>query len=232
MNTKRPNIVVVDHYDSFTYNLVVLLRRIGAEVHVVRTDAKVEDIERLSPTHIVLSPGPGHPSEVRLFKEVLAYFITRVPILGVCLGFQAIAEYFGALVREAPTMMHGKISKVVHCGQGIFDGVDGNPLSVCRYHSLCAVQTDSSRTKLLETAWSEDGVIMAIQSTEHKSVVGVQFHPESLFTEEGSKLLQNFLLLEVKPCASDVATFAVEERIPCGFGQAPRSPTPRTKGWG
>ncbi|MDO8620626.1 MAG: aminodeoxychorismate/anthranilate synthase component II [bacterium] len=225
-------VVVVDHFDSFTYNLVVLLRRIGAEVHVIRTDASIEAIERFSPTHIVLSPGPGHPSEVWLFKEVLAHFITRVPILGVCLGFQAIAEYFGAEVVEAPTMMHGKISKVMHSGQGIFEGVNGNPLSVCRYHSLCAVQTDSSRAKLLETAWSEDGVIMAVQSTEHKSVVGVQFHPESLFTEEGSKLLQNFLSFEVRPRSSVVAKPAVEERVPCGFGQAPRSLIRGTRGWG
>lgn len=225
-------VVVVDHFDSFTYNLVVLLRCIGAEVHVVRTDVTIEAIERLSPTHIVLSPGPGHPSEVRLFREVLAHFITRLPILGVCLGFQAIAEYFGAKVVEAPTMMHGKISKVTHSGQGIFEGVNGNPLSVCRYHSLCAVQTDSSRTKILETAWSEDGVVMAIQSTEYQSVVGVQFHPESLFTEEGSTLLKNFLSLEVKPHSSVIAKPLVKEKVPCGFGQTAWSPTQKTQEWG
>lgn len=192
---KKPTlrVVVIDHYDSFTYNLVVLLRILGAKVFVLRTCASIDEIRRLHPTHIVLSPGPGHPSEVLLFQEVLRTFKEHTPILGVCLGLQAIGLYFGASVGKCREVMHGKISAVRHNGKGIFRDIVCNPFWACRYHSLAIVKESIQSETLLETAWSDDGTIMGVESVEYPHIVGVQFHPESHFTECGMTMLENFL---------------------------------------
>ncbi|MBI3305864.1 aminodeoxychorismate/anthranilate synthase component II [Candidatus Nomurabacteria bacterium] len=192
-------VVIIDHFDSFTYNLVVAFESLGATVQVFRTDTNIEAVERANPTHIVLSPGPGHPKDVLLFEKVLAHFKGRVSILGVCLGHQAIGLHFGAAVdRFGEAVMHGKTSAVVHNGVGIFHGVP-NPLTVCRYHSLAILKESFDTNVLCVTARSEnDGTIMAVQfNSWNHIVVGVQFHPESLFTEFGSVMLENFLKMEV-----------------------------------
>ncbi len=191
-------VVVLDHYDSFTYNLVVFLEKLGASVIVLRTDASLDEIKRYNPTHIVLSPGPGHPKDVPLFQEVIEYFKIHIPILGVCLGHQAIGLNCGAEVEKSSAIMHGKVSSVTHNGVGIFQGIL-SPIKVCRYHSLAIVEKSIPRGTLIITARSEDGTIMSVESKKHSNVIGVQFHPESLFTEHGSALLQNFLKMEVRP---------------------------------
>ena len=193
MKKPTPRVVVIDHYDSFPYNLAVLLRILGAKVSVLRTCASIDEIFRLHPTHIVLSPGPGHPSEVSLFQEVLGAFKEHVPILGVCLGLQAIGLHFGASVGKCKEVMHGKISVVKHNGRGIFRNIACNPFGTCRYHSLAIVKESIQSGTLLETAWSDDGTIMGIESLAYPHVVGVQFHPESHFTAYGMAMLENFL---------------------------------------
>ena len=189
-------IVVLDHFDSFTYNLVTAFERLGATVQVFRTDTDIRRVADARPTHLVLSPGPGHPRDVSLFAQALSEFKERVPILGVCLGEQAIGLHFGAEVGLAPVPMHGKTSLVFHRGEGLFEGIPPSPFKVSRYHSLMVNAKRLDPKRLAITADCKDGTVMAIQSVKYPTVMGVQFHPESLFTEHGEKLLDNFLKIQ------------------------------------
>ena len=184
-------VLMVDNYDSFTYNLVQYLGELGEEVRVVRNDElTVEEIASLRPARIVLSPGPCTPNEAGVSLELIRRFADEVPILGVCLGHQAIGQAFGGRVVHARTLMHGKTSPIHHDGQGVFKGLP-SPYTATRYHSL-AIERDSCPDELEVTAWTEDGEIMGVR---HRSlpVEGVQFHPESILTEHGHALLRNFL---------------------------------------
>jgi para-aminobenzoate synthetase component 2 len=184
-------IVVIDNYDSFTYNIVQYLRELGALVFVSRNDKiTIGEIEKLNPTHLLISPGPCTPNEAGISMEAIRHFAGRIPILGVCLGHQAIGQVFGAKVVKAKKMMHGKTSKLYHDGSGLFEGVP-NPFTATRYHSLI-VEPDSLPDCLTVTAKTEDGEIMAMRHKE-LDVVGVQFHPESILTEGGMKMLENFV---------------------------------------
>jgi len=185
-------ILVVDNYDSFTYNLVQLLSALGGEVRVERNDALTADEAlALAPTGIVISPGPGTPADAGISSDVVrAAAAARVPLLGVCLGHQVISEVFGATVCRAPRPVHGKTDEVSHDGTGIFAGLP-NPFTATRYHSLC-VQADTIAAPLRATAHTPDGVVMGV-SHEELPIFGVQFHPESVLTPEGAKLLANFL---------------------------------------
>jgi para-aminobenzoate synthetase component II len=185
-------ILVVDNYDSFTFNLVQYLSELGAEVKVFRNDAiDVEGIETLRPDALVLSPGPCTPNEAGVCVPAVRRLSGRLPILGVCLGHQSIGHAFGATVARASQPMHGKASTITHEGTGLFRGIDAH-MRVGRYHSL-AIQRDTVPSSLRVTAVSEDdGEIMAVAHREHPTV-GVQFHPESVLTPEGKRLLSNFL---------------------------------------
>ncbi|MDH3318384.1 MAG: aminodeoxychorismate/anthranilate synthase component II [Betaproteobacteria bacterium] len=184
-------ILVLDNYDSFTYNLVQYLGELGAEVKVVRNDElSVAEVEALSPERIVISPGPCTPNEAGISLELVARLAGTVPILGVCLGHQAIGQAFGGKVVRAQQVMHGKVSRIRHDGRGVFAGVPDEFVAT-RYHSL-VVERSTLPAALTVTAQSEDGEIMGLR---HRSlaVEGVQFHPEALLTEHGHRMLENFL---------------------------------------
>jgi anthranilate synthase/aminodeoxychorismate synthase-like glutamine amidotransferase len=186
-------ILVIDNYDSFTYNLVQYLGELGAHLEVVRNDqTTVEGIERKIPERIVISPGPKTPSEAGICLEVIQAFAGRLPILGVCLGHQAIGQAFGGRVIRAPELMHGKTSEIRHDGKTIFQGLP-NPFPATRYHSLI-VERPSLPACLEISATTSDGLIMGLRHKEMK-VEGVQFHPESVLTDAGKQLLSNFLRL-------------------------------------
>jgi anthranilate synthase/aminodeoxychorismate synthase-like glutamine amidotransferase len=184
-------IVLIDNYDSFVYNLARYVGELGYERRVIRHDAiSVEALRELRPSHIIISPGPGAPQQAGISLAAIQALADEVPILGVCLGHQAIGEAFGGCVVRAQRPMHGKASEVTHEGEGIFRGLP-SPLRVGRYHSLI-VEPDSVPETLRVTAWSAEGEIMALQ---HRSlpIFGVQFHPESVLTDCGYRLLSNFL---------------------------------------
>jgi len=184
-------ILVLDNYDSFTYNLVQYLGELGAEVKVVRNDElSVDEVEALAPERLVISPGPCTPNEAGISLELVARLAGKVPILGVCLGHQAIGQAFGGRVVRARQVMHGKVSRIRHDGRGVFAGVPDEFVAT-RYHSL-AVERSSLPATLQVSARSEDGEIMGLR---HRSlaVEGVQFHPEALLTEHGHRMLENFL---------------------------------------
>jgi len=184
-------ILVLDNYDSFTYNLVQYLGELGAEVKVLRNDEMtVEAIEALGAERVVLSPGPGTPNEAGVSLALIGRLAGKVPILGVCLGHQAIGQAFGGRVVRAQRVMHGKVSRIRHDGKGVFGGVPAD-FAATRYHSL-AVERASLPAALEVTAQSEDGEIMGLRHREF-AVEGVQFHPEALLTEHGHKMLENFL---------------------------------------
>jgi anthranilate synthase component II len=186
-----PRVLLIDNYDSFTYNLYQYLCELGAEVTVRRNDAiSVEEARMLKPDFVVISPGPGVPSDAGISIDLIRALAPTVPILGVCLGHQAIAEAFGSVIVRAPELMHGKASDIHHDGSGVFEGLP-TPFSAIRYHSLCAAP-ESVPDSLLVTARTQSGVIMAIRHREYP-VHGVQFHPESILTEHGKDLLRNFL---------------------------------------
>jgi anthranilate synthase component 2 len=187
-------LLMIDNYDSFTYNLVQYLGELGEDVRVVRNDElAVEDIERLAPARIVISPGPCTPNEAGVSLAAIARFAGKIPILGVCLGHQAIGQAFGGRIVHAKTLMHGKVSPIHHSGKGVFRGLP-SPFNATRYHSL-AIERESCPADLEITAWTEDGEIMGVR---HRSlaVEGVQFHPESILTEHGHAMLRNFLTQE------------------------------------
>lgn len=184
-------ILVIDNYDSFTYNLVQYLGELGADLKVFRNDKiTLADIERLHPEKIIISPGPGYPADAGISEELIKNFAGRVPILGVCLGHQAIGEVYGARVRKAARLMHGKTSLIYHNGKGIFKGLK-NPFEATRYHSLL-LERKSVPDLLSITAETKEKEVMALKHKKYE-VYGVQFHPESILTKEGMKLLGNFL---------------------------------------
>jgi anthranilate synthase/aminodeoxychorismate synthase-like glutamine amidotransferase len=184
-------ILVIDNYDSFTYNLVQYLGELGADLEVVRNDAlDVDGIAARRPEAIVISPGPGTPDDAGVSLEVIRRLGPTLPILGVCLGHQAIGQAFGATVARAGVQMHGKTSQIRHDGRGVFAGLP-NPFVATRYHSL-VVRRDTVPPELEITAWADDGEIMGIRHRRYP-IEGVQFHPESILTVEGKRLLANFL---------------------------------------
>ena len=184
-------ILIIDNYDSFTYNLVQYLGELGAEMRVVRNDAvSVDDVVAMRPERIVISPGPGTPNDAGISLDVIRRLGATTPLLGVCLGHQSIGQAYGATVARARTQMHGKTSEIRHESGGVFAGLS-NPFTATRYHSLVVLK-DTVTPDLEITAWSEDGEIMGLRHRHHP-VQGVQFHPESILTLEGKKLLANFL---------------------------------------
>jgi anthranilate synthase/aminodeoxychorismate synthase-like glutamine amidotransferase len=201
-------ILLIDNYDSFVHNLARYFQRLGQETRVVRNDAmNVEDMRRLRPAAIILSPGPCTPSEAGCSVEVVRELTGVLPILGVCLGHQTIAAALGGNVVRAKEPVHGRASLVRHSGQGIFSGLP-SPLTVGRYHSL-VVEEQSLPPDLVVTARTEDGVVMAIAHSRHP-VVGVQFHPESILTRGGYELLANFLRLAKLTTPPSLPSFATE----------------------
>ncbi|MEH6500092.1 MAG: aminodeoxychorismate/anthranilate synthase component II [Pseudoalteromonas distincta] len=189
-------LLMIDNYDSFTYNVVQYLGELGAEVKVIRNDElSIAEIEALQPERIVISPGPCTPNEAGVSVAVLRHFAGKLPILGICLGHQAIGQAFGGEVIRARQVMHGKVSPVFHENQGVFAGLN-NPLTVTRYHSL-VVRRDPLPDCLEMTAWTQhdDGSVDEIMGLRHREymIEGVQFHPESILTDQGHELLDNFL---------------------------------------
>jgi anthranilate synthase component 2 len=184
-------VLMIDNYDSFTFNLVQYLSELGAEVRVVRNDeVTVESIETMAPSHLVLSPGPCTPNEAGITLQTIERLAGRIPILGVCLGHQAIGQAFGGKVVRAPQPVHGKLTEMRHQGQSVFRGING-PFKATRYHSL-VVERQSMPESLSVTAETGDGLVMGLA---HKTlpVHGVQFHPESIASEHGHLMLKNFL---------------------------------------
>lgn len=191
-------ILVIDNYDSFTYNLVQYLGELGqqfqvaADLQVYRNDKiSLEEIRQLNPNAIVISPGPGRPEDAGISLEIIQELGPTVPILGVCLGHQSIGQVFGGKVISAPELMHGKTSPIFHANAGVFENLD-NPFTATRYHSLIIER--STCPEVLEiTAWTADDIIMGVRHRRYPHIQGVQFHPESILTESGKQLLQNFL---------------------------------------
>jgi anthranilate synthase/aminodeoxychorismate synthase-like glutamine amidotransferase len=184
-------IAMIDNYDSFTYNLVQYLGELGGEVRVFRNDAiTVDELAALAPSHVVISPGPGTPDDAGITLALIERLAGRVPLLGVCLGHQAIGQAFGGKVVRAGRVMHGKVSRIRHDRKGVFENIE-NDFIATRYHSL-VVERESLPACLAVTAQSEDGEIMGLR---HRglAVEGVQFHPEALLTEHGHRMLQNFI---------------------------------------
>ncbi|MGF1570774.1 MAG: anthranilate synthase component II [Nodosilinea sp.] len=200
-------IIVIDNYDSFTYNLVQYLGELGHDwpvaqaLQVFRNDQiSVEQLAALAPDGIVISPGPGRPEEAGISLEVIRQLGPTIPILGVCLGHQSMGQVFGGQVVAAPELMHGKTSLVHHTSQGVFAGLD-NPFQATRYHSL-VIDRATCPEVLDITAWVEDGTIMAVQHRQYPHLQGVQFHPESILTESGKQILRNFLMTLAVPVAA------------------------------
>ena len=184
-------ILLIDNYDSFTYNLYQYLCELGAEVEVARNDKiTLEQIERMAPEKIVISPGPCTPAEAGISNDVLRRFGAETPTLGVCLGHQCVGYAFGGTVGGAGEIMHGKMSLIHHTGEGVFAGLP-NPFEAIRYHSL-AVYRDDLPDELEITAWTDNGLIMGVRHKE-RPIEGIQFHPESIMTKVGKDLLKNFL---------------------------------------
>ncbi len=184
-------LLMIDNYDSFTYNLVQYFGELGQDVQVYRNDEiTIEEIEAKKPQFLVVSPGPCTPREAGISVPAIQHFAGKLPVLGVCLGHQSIGEAFGGKIIHAKTLMHGKVSPVFHNGTGVFKGLP-SPFNVTRYHSL-AIERESLPDCLEITAWTEDGEIMGVR---HKmlDIEGVQFHPESILTEHGHTMLENFL---------------------------------------
>lgn len=200
-------ILVIDNYDSFTYNLVQYLGELGkdlpiaAEVVVYRNDQiSLDQIRQLQPDGILISPGPGHPTESGISLDIIRELGASIPVLGVCLGHQGIGHVFGGKVTSAPELMHGKTSPIYHTGVGVFAGLD-NPFIATRYHSL--VIDRATCPEVLEiTAWVEDGTIMGVRHRDYPHIQGVQFHPESVLTHSGKQLLQNFLVSLKQPAVA------------------------------
>ncbi|MEB3226528.1 MAG: aminodeoxychorismate/anthranilate synthase component II [Synechococcus sp.] len=191
-------IIVIDNYDSFTYNLVQYLGELGQElpvaqqIEVYRNDKiSLEEIRAKRPDGIVISPGPGRPEDAGISLDVIKHLGQELPILGVCLGHQSIGQVFGGQIIGAATLMHGKISEIYHSNKGVFAGLD-NPFPATRYHSL-VINKNNCPACLEVTAWVDDGTIMGVQHRDYPHIQGVQFHPESILTTAGKQLLRNFL---------------------------------------
>ncbi len=191
-------IIVIDNYDSFTYNLVQYLGELGcqlpvaSEIQVYRNDKiDLEEIRQLQPDGIVISPGPKRPEDAGISCELIRQLGATLPILGVCLGHQSLGQVFGGKIVSAPMLMHGKTSEIYHTGVGVFQGLP-NPFTATRYHSL-VIERESCPDSLEITAWVEDGTIMGVRHRNYSHLEGVQFHPESILTSCGKQLLRNFL---------------------------------------
>ncbi len=186
-------LAVIDNYDSFTYNLVQYFGELGADVRVFRDDqVGVEDLARIHPAQLVISPGPGRPIEDGgISADAIRYFTGKIPVLGVCLGHQCLGAIYGGKVDRAPRLMHGKTSAVHHNGQGVFEGIP-SPFEAMRYHSLVVCEPIPGELEV--TATTADGEIMGLKHRDHQTY-GVQFHPESILTQHGKQLLRNFLEL-------------------------------------
>ncbi|MDZ8107306.1 MAG: aminodeoxychorismate/anthranilate synthase component II [Nostoc sp. DedQUE12a] len=191
-------LIVIDNYDSFTYNLVQYLGELAAEfpvaadIRVFRNDKiSIDEIRALKPEAVVISPGPGRPEDAGISLELIEQLGQELPILGVCLGHQSIGQVFGGKIVSAPELMHGKTSLVTHTGVGVFQGLE-NPLTATRYHSL-VIDRETCPDVLEITAWVDDGTIMGVQHRNYPQIQGVQFHPESVLTSSGKQLLRNFL---------------------------------------
>jgi anthranilate synthase/aminodeoxychorismate synthase-like glutamine amidotransferase len=196
-------LLLIDNYDSFVYNLAQAFGTLGADPLVIRSDARIEDLDALKPDAVVISPGPGTPADAGVSVDAIGWFGTRVPVLGVCLGHQCIGVAYGGRVERAPVgPVHGKPSAITHEGAGVFAGLP-SPFSATRYHSL-AIAEDAWPADLEVTARSEDGIVMGVRHKE-LPVEGVQFHPESILTAQGPLLLENFL-----------TRAAVQQRAPSG----------------
>jgi anthranilate synthase/aminodeoxychorismate synthase-like glutamine amidotransferase len=188
---RKDLVLVIDNYDSFTYNLVQYLGELGEDVMVRRNDEiTLAEIAPLSPVAVVLSPGPGTPSDAGICKDLLVELGPTLPILGVCLGHQCLGEAFGGTVRRASQVMHGKVSRVTHAEQSVFRGIP-SPFAATRYHSL-VVDRQNLPADLEVTAWTDDGTVMGLRHRQYP-LAGVQFHPEAILTEHGHELLANFL---------------------------------------
>ncbi len=184
-------LLLIDNYDSFTFNLVQLLGELNKAVFVAKNDEiGLDDIKKLEPSHIVISPGPGVPSGAGISLQAIERFSRHIPILGVCLGFQAIAEVFGARLLKAPKLFHGKTSSIYHDGRRLFERVE-SPFEAMRYHSWI-IDPHGCDSEIEITAYTKDGIPMALQA-KNFPVFGVQFHPESILTKEGKKIVKNFL---------------------------------------
>jgi len=184
-------LLVIDNYDSFTYNLVQYLGELGAEMSVFRNDEiTVDEAAKLNPSRVLISPGPGTPDNAGISLELIKHFAKKIPILGVCLGHQAIGQFFGGKVVRAPKPIHGKPSTIEHDGKGLFKNIE-NKIQAGRYHSL-TIERKSLPSCLTISAKTSDGIIMGLRHKNAK-IEGVQFHPESILTTKGKKLLQNFL---------------------------------------
>ena len=184
-------VVVVDNYDSFVYNLAQYLGELGADPRVVRNDeTTAESLLNDAPDAILVSPGPGRPEDAGITCELIAKAAGRVPVLGVCLGHQAIGHVFGGRIVRAPELRHGKTSRITHDARGVFSGLD-SPIDVTRYHSL-VIEPDTLPESLVVTARATDGTIMGVRHRTH-DIEGVQFHPESILTQHGHAMLGNFL---------------------------------------
>jgi len=191
-------IAVIDNYDSFTYNLVQYLGELGAEMQVFRNDrVTLDELIALSPRHLVISPGPGEPNDGGISNDAIRYFTGKIPVLGVCLGHQCLGAVYGGKVVRAPRLMHGKTSRIFHHGTGLFASVP-SPFEATRYHSL--IVEEPLPTELEVTAFTAEGEVMGLKHREHPTF-GVQFHPESILTQHGKLILQNFL--EYEPVLSE-----------------------------
>nr|YP_009510955.1 anthranilate synthase component II [Hydropuntia rangiferina]AXI96628.1 anthranilate synthase component II [Hydropuntia rangiferina]UAD87311.1 anthranilate synthase component II [Hydropuntia rangiferina] len=187
-------ILVIDNYDSFTQNLVQSLGGLGLSVYTVRNDEiSLSYIDKYNPTHIVISPGPGSPQNSGISLQIISTYAKSIPILGVCLGHQAIGYVYGAKIAQLTYPMHGKLSKIFHNSQDIFDGLN-NPFFAIRYHSL-VINQHHIPDNLEVTAWTPDGTIMACRHKKYNLLRGIQFHPESLWTIEGQSIINNFIEL-------------------------------------
>ena len=187
---KRPMLLIIDNYDSFTYNLVQYLGELGAEVEVHRNDRiSVSQIEAMQPDHIVISPGPGDPNDAGISKDVIRKLGPRIPVLGVCLGHQCIGEVYGGVVSRAPRLMHGKTSRIYHYGDQLFEGVS-SPFEATRYHSLIVEEPLPDELEII--AFTKAGEVMGLRHQTYP-IAGVQFHPESILTTNGKQILKNFI---------------------------------------
>ncbi len=183
-------LALIDNYDSFTYNLVQYFGELGADIRVFRNDQVTVDVlEALAPTHLVISPGPGDPTDGGVSNEAILRFSGRIPVFGVCLGHQCLGAVYGGKVDRAPRLMHGKTSRIFHHGTGLFEGVP-SPFEATRYHSLVVFEPVPEVLEV--TAFTADGEVMGLQHRKHKTF-GVQFHPESILTQHGKLVLKNFL---------------------------------------
>ena len=186
-------IVIIDNYDSFTFNLIQLIGELGHSIKILRSDQTcVKEIKNLNPTHIVISPGPGCPQESRASLEIIEYFASKTPILGVCLGHQSIGHIYGGTIKQLKKPVHGKVSKIYHKQETIFKDIP-SPFLAARYHSL-VIEKYSLPKSLKVIAETEDGILMGCQHVDYVNIQGVQFHPESLWTEYGKEIINNFLL--------------------------------------